>query len=38
LINAEKIVKIAGISNPSAYKLIDDLERLDILKEITGGQ
>jgi len=38
LINAEKIVKIAGISYPSAYELIDDLERLEIMKEITGGQ
>jgi len=38
LINAEKIVKTAGISYPSAYKLIEDLERLQILKEITGGQ
>lgn len=38
LINAEKIVKAAGISYPSAYKLIEDLERLEILKEITGGK
>jgi len=38
LINAEKIVEVAGISYPSAYKLIDDLEKLEILKEITGGQ
>jgi len=38
LINAEKIVKVAGISYPSAYKLIEDLEKLNILVEITGGQ
>ena len=38
LVNAEKIVEIVGISYPSAYKLIEDLEKLDILKEITGGQ
>ncbi len=38
LINAEKIVEVAGISYPSAYKLIEDLEKLNILKEITGGQ
>jgi Fic family protein len=38
LINAEKIVEVAGISYPSAYKLIEDLEKLEILKEITGGQ
>jgi Fic family protein len=38
LINAEKIVEVASISYPSAYKLIEDLEKLEILKEITGGQ
>lgn len=38
LINAEKIVEVAGISYPSAYKLIEDLEKFNILKEITGGQ
>jgi Fic family protein len=38
LVNAEKIVEVAKISFPSAYKLIEDLEKLEILKEITGGQ
>lgn len=38
LVNAERIVEIANISYPSAYKLIDDLEKSGILKEITGGQ
>lgn len=38
LINAEKVSEVAGISYPSAYKLIGDLERLGIIKEITGGQ
>lgn len=38
LINAEKVSDITGISMPSAYKLIIDLEKLDILKEITGSQ
>ncbi|HSO25623.1 MAG TPA: Fic family protein [Methanobacteriaceae archaeon] len=38
LINAEKIVEVASISYPSAYKLIVDMEKLEILKEITGGQ
>ena len=38
IINAEKISDITGISMPTAYKLIVDLERLEILKEITGGQ
>ena len=38
IINAEKISEITGISMPTAYKLIVDLERLEILEEITGGQ
>ncbi len=38
LLNAEKVNEVAGISYPSAYKLIGDLERLGILKEITGGR
>jgi Fic family protein len=38
IINAEKISEITGISMPTSYKLIVDLERLEILKEITGGQ
>jgi len=38
MINAEKISEIVGISMPSAYKLIVDLEKIDILKEVTGGQ
>ena len=38
LINAEKVSEVAGISYPSAYKLIGTLERLGIIKEITGGQ
>lgn len=38
IINAEKISEVAGISYPSAYKLIGDMENLGIIKEITGGQ
>lgn len=38
LINAEKVCEVADISFPSAYKLIAELEKLGILKEITGGQ
>lgn len=37
LINAEKVCEVADISFPSAYKLIGELEKLGILKEITGG-
>jgi len=38
LIDANKVKDITGISMPSAYKLISELEKLSILEEITGGQ
>ncbi len=38
LITAHKVSEIASISMPSSYKLISDLEKLQILQEKTGGQ
>ena len=38
LINAEKVSEVTGISMPSSYKLIAELEKIKVLKEITGGQ
>jgi len=38
LIDAEKVSQVTGVSMPSSYKLIKGMERLDILKEITGTQ
>lgn len=38
MVDAAKVGEIAGISPASAYKLIADLERLEILKEVTGGK
>ena len=38
LLDAAKVGEVAEISPASAYKLIGDLERLEILKEITGGK
>ena len=38
MINAEKISEVSSISLPSAYKLLGDLEKIEILKEITGAQ
>jgi len=38
LINAEKVSEVVSISFPSAYKLIAEMEKIGILREITGGQ
>lgn len=38
VINAARVGKVADVSSASAYKLIADLERFGILKEITGGK
>lgn len=38
IITADKLSEIVSISMPSSYKLISDLEKLNILKEMTGGQ
>jgi Fic family protein len=36
--NAARVGKVAGVSAASAYKLIADLERLGIVKEVTGSK
>ena len=38
LVDAARVAKITGLSAASAYKLIEDLERIGILKEVTGGK
>lgn len=38
IVDAQKVKKITNLSSPSVYKLIDELENLKILTEITGGQ
>jgi len=38
MITADKVSEIASISMPSSYKLISDLEKLNVLTERTGGQ
>jgi Fic family protein len=38
IIDAQKVKKITNLSLPSVYKLIADLEKLEILKEITGAK
>jgi len=38
IIDIPRAKEITGLSLPSVYKLIDDLEKLEILKEITGDK
>lgn len=38
LINVQKVADITDLSLPSAYKLVNELEQLGILKEITGAK
>lgn len=38
LTDAERVAKVTDLSMTSAYKLIDEMERIGILTEITGAQ
>jgi len=38
ILGAQKAREITKLSLPSVYKLIDDLEKLEILKEVTGAK
>ena len=38
MIEVDKVVEITEVSKRTAYNLIDDLEQLEIIKEITGGK
>ncbi len=38
VIRPDKVAEITGLSQVSAYKLIEDFERLKILKEMTGAR
>ena len=38
LIDASNVIELTGLSAPTAYKLIKQLEDFEILKEITGGK
>ena len=38
IVSPPKVKKLTGLSLPSAYKLIDDLEKLGILEETTGAK
>lgn len=38
IVKANVVAEVTGLSLPSAYKLIEDLEQMKILKEITGSK
>jgi Fic family protein len=38
VIDASEIGELTSLSSSSAYKLIADLEKFAILKEVTGGK
>ena len=38
IIDAQKVKELTNLSSPSVYKLIDVLEKLEILTEITGAK
>ena len=38
LIDAQRVKIITGLSLPSVYKLVDELEEQNIIKEMTGGK
>lgn len=38
ILGASKVKNLTNLSLPSVYKLIDDLEKLDIIKETTGAK
>lgn len=38
IIDVQKVKALTGISAPSAYKLIDDLEKMAIIRDITGAK
>lgn len=38
VINAKQVVKITGVSMPTAYKILNEMIEYEILKELTGGK
>ncbi len=38
LADADRVAEVTGLSLPSAYRLINEMERIGILTEITGSQ
>jgi len=38
VVRPDRVAQLTGLSLVSAYKLIEDFEKLNILREVTGGQ
>lgn len=38
IISAKELIEVTGKSTQTVYNLLADLERLNIIKEITGAQ
>lgn len=38
MVDVNRVVEITGVSQKTGYNLIDDLEELEILNEVTGGK
>jgi Fic family protein len=38
VINATRVVDITSVSMPTAYKILEELQKYEILKEVTGGK
>lgn len=38
IVDSQKVKELTGLSSPSVYKLIEKLEKLEILTEITGAK
>jgi Fic family protein len=38
IVDAQKVKELTGLSSPSVYKLIENLEKIEILSEITGAK
>ncbi|HZJ36443.1 MAG TPA: Fic family protein [Gillisia sp.] len=38
IVNAIKIVELTNVSQPTAYKILEELVSMSVLKEITGGK
>lgn len=38
VMNAQKVKEVTQLSMPSVYKMIEEMEKLEIIEEVTGGK